>query len=323
MSMEEVNTRFPLTKYKLWTSSREAAGLPAVGGVTAPPSRSTSVREPEETVDGSMPIRTSAEAPPPTTVLSIAQQDHAHALAVEPRASQELTPEASREKVLEKMVVERTDTAESSLTLEPQAKSVAMMDEEDEDDPIRTAAAPEMLSAPGDSCAICLDTLEDEDDVRGLTCGHAFHAACVDPWLTTRRACCPLCKADYYIPKPRTDSDEPVNRIQTPAHPPGTWMSARGRLTFPPHLAFAPPRFLFSDPRGRPNPYAGRLPRQEPRRTEATPLTNSQQPSSRPGWFARVRLPAMPRLGRRRPVPGGNHGSVEEIDPSELEAGTR
>ncbi|TKA82242.1 hypothetical protein B0A55_01684, partial [Friedmanniomyces simplex] len=39
MSMEEVNERFPLTKYKTWCASREAEGLPAAGGVTAPPSR--------------------------------------------------------------------------------------------------------------------------------------------------------------------------------------------------------------------------------------------------------------------------------------------
>ncbi|PVH16258.1 uncharacterized protein CXQ87_004130 [Candidozyma duobushaemuli] len=48
------------------------------------------------------------------------------------------------------------------------------------------------------SCAICLDTYEPDDVVRGLICGHVFHAECVDPWLTRRRACCPICKRDYY-----------------------------------------------------------------------------------------------------------------------------
>lgn len=48
------------------------------------------------------------------------------------------------------------------------------------------------------SCAICLESFEDDDIVRGLVCGHVFHAECVDPWLTRRRACCPICKRDYY-----------------------------------------------------------------------------------------------------------------------------
>lgn len=48
------------------------------------------------------------------------------------------------------------------------------------------------------SCAICLESYEDEEIVRGLVCGHVFHAECVDPWLTRRRACCPICKRDYY-----------------------------------------------------------------------------------------------------------------------------
>ena len=43
--MEEVNERFPLSKYKVWRSSREAEGLPAAGGVTAPPSRAPPFRE--------------------------------------------------------------------------------------------------------------------------------------------------------------------------------------------------------------------------------------------------------------------------------------
>lgn len=47
-------------------------------------------------------------------------------------------------------------------------------------------------------CAICLEPFEDDEIVRGLICGHPFHAECLDPWLTRRRACCPMCKRDYY-----------------------------------------------------------------------------------------------------------------------------
>jgi hypothetical protein len=56
-----------------------------------------------------------------------------------------------------------------------------------------------------DTCAICLEAMEDEEKVRVLTCGHSFHADCLDPWLTTRRAYCPLCKFDFYVPKPEED----------------------------------------------------------------------------------------------------------------------
>lgn len=48
------------------------------------------------------------------------------------------------------------------------------------------------------SCLICLEQYEPDDTVRGLICGHVYHAECVDPWLTRRRACCPICKRDYY-----------------------------------------------------------------------------------------------------------------------------
>lgn len=48
------------------------------------------------------------------------------------------------------------------------------------------------------SCAICLEVIENADTVRGLLCGHVFHADCIDPWLTKRRACCPMCKRNYY-----------------------------------------------------------------------------------------------------------------------------
>lgn len=57
-------------------------------------------------------------------------------------------------------------------------------------------------------CAICLDSLENEDSVRGLICGHVFHQVCLDPWLTTRRACCPICKRDLYIEVQNTSNNQ-------------------------------------------------------------------------------------------------------------------
>lgn len=46
-------------------------------------------------------------------------------------------------------------------------------------------------------CAICMEGFEKGDMIRPLTCGHIFHPFCVDPWLTKRQACCPLCKKTF------------------------------------------------------------------------------------------------------------------------------
>ncbi|KAJ2879979.1 hypothetical protein H4R27_004992 [Coemansia aciculifera] len=65
-------------------------------------------------------------------------------------------------------------------------------------------------SAVPDRCPICLEamTLGFRDDERGassssssaflrvLRCEHRFHAQCVDPWLTTCCALCPMCKSN-------------------------------------------------------------------------------------------------------------------------------
>ncbi|KAI8866280.1 hypothetical protein GQ42DRAFT_114352, partial [Ramicandelaber brevisporus] len=46
-------------------------------------------------------------------------------------------------------------------------------------------------------CSICIEEFAVGDTVRVLpACRHVFHADCVDPWLTTTSALCPLCKTD-------------------------------------------------------------------------------------------------------------------------------
>lgn len=333
MSMEEVNDRFPLTKYKTWRATREAEGLPAAGGVTAPPSRAASVVDEAGTI-GTKDGRASADTARPATNLEVAQQDHAVAVGEERPAAD------GGASSLEKTSLARADDGNTDMTDVQRTDSVGT-DDDEEDDPIRTAAPPEMLAAPGDACAICLDTLEDDDDVRGLTCGHAFHAACVDPWMTSRRACCPLCKADYYVPKPRPEEDPmspTIGRrprgLNLPAPAPAFLGSRGSGSSFRPGFVLAGPRFFLST--GDHGPARG---------NQVTPQTEQQQPH-RPaqqdpnrynGRFARwspLPLPlGIPWFRNRaqqeqqlQPVQEGEHGAVEEVGtatPSELEAGTR
>jgi len=211
MTTEEVNERFPTTKYKAWRAQREVEGLSTAGGIqTQPNSRAASVR--------------SVEITPPSPRDSMGQSstfpDHANDKA----STSDLTtmhPEtdgptatpakdtvadgkmSAKDKRLSDMSeIEKNKTNDTEHDHEHDEH-----DDEDEDDHVQSAVPEELLKSVGDSCAICLDSIEDDDDVRGLTCGHAFHTSCLDPWLTTRRACCPLCKADYYVPKPRPEGE--------------------------------------------------------------------------------------------------------------------
>ncbi|KAL4913238.1 hypothetical protein BDW62DRAFT_168633 [Aspergillus aurantiobrunneus] len=58
----------------------------------------------------------------------------------------------------------------------------------------------DIASSRGDvhmECSICMEAFDDDDSIRVLTCGHIFHATCLDPWFTKRQARCPLCKTCY------------------------------------------------------------------------------------------------------------------------------
>ena len=42
------------------------------------------------------------------------------------------------------------------------------------------------------TCSICLEDVGFGPPNRLLSCGHTFHASCVDPWLTMKSPTCPL-----------------------------------------------------------------------------------------------------------------------------------
>ncbi|VVT58546.1 uncharacterized protein SAPINGB_P006263 [Magnusiomyces paraingens] len=57
---------------------------------------------------------------------------------------------------------------------------------------------PEKCTCPIDhACAICLNVFACGDVVRVLPCHHLLHSECLDPWFTSVRAECPLCKRGY------------------------------------------------------------------------------------------------------------------------------
>ncbi|KAE9975420.1 hypothetical protein BLS_002601 [Venturia inaequalis] len=311
MTMDEVNTRFPLIKYKAWRASREHEGLPAAGGITAPPSRAGSIKG-----DGS-PKRMSADQDRPGSSLSHVNR---------PAAASPAHPTIAEVSTLnEKSMIEKIDDVEHNNRDSIAAAKTRIIETADEDsddeEPISDAAVPEeLLNAPGDTCAICLDTLEDDEEVRGLTCGHAFHAHCLDPWLSTRRACCPLCKADYYIPKPRPEGEANTEstgrrsghplRLNLPQAPQNSWLGGR-------YIPTRSRMIILSSNRGMGDPPAQRTRSQyRSGRSAAAEVTN-EAPGPGAGW--RSRLPtSIPNPFRR-----GANNATQAPTPGQIEAATR
>ncbi|KAG5304920.1 RING-8 finger domain-containing protein [Histoplasma capsulatum G186AR] len=335
MSMDDVNARFPLMKYKTWRANRADEGLPTAGGIQAPTSRPSSLKNEGGSII--LPSAENQESPVSRNPTSSPESSNEPVPQVEPESG--ILPAVHRETMASR--------AESRLSGEHLKEiSGSMEDDDDADEHIRNAIPAELLTNPGDTCAICLDTIEDDDDVRGLSCGHAFHASCLDPWLTSRRACCPLCKADYYVPKPRPEGAEGsennssgrgrrnTSRNNDPAQPERTYVPGRGnpfvsRLVLPGRfITIVPPDERYP---GFPRPvYESPNSSRRGRRGQSNPSGDVTNPNGSTSWrsrlpsihlptatFSRLRLPDR----RNRNATGQASTTANEPSPRQLESG--
>ena len=72
----------------------------------------------------------------------------------------------------------------------------------------------------GDSssmCAICLDQYCSGDKLRELPCSHRFHRNCIDEWLLSQTALCPLCKSSAHTGEAETTMAHAIRQRITAA----------------------------------------------------------------------------------------------------------
>lgn len=352
MTMEEVNERFPLTKYKAWMATRAEEGLPTAGGVAAPHTPTASLRNVEGATSSELDRRTSHDKGPSPSAPQDKEKTEKEAVDTSKSSTEQpagqnavnLSKDHQHSQQFENALSQPPQTTEigpqpppaaptTNPTAAPTRQEIHDDNDMDDDDQIQIAVPTEMLNNPGDSCAICIDTLEDDDDVRGLSCGHAFHASCLDPWLTSRRACCPLCKADFYVPKPRTEGDAATDAERNAGRRPQGMAGARIDGGRPHHYAFMnrrdgrprmllPGRFMaighFDDSQSQRYgfPTAPRQPRSSERNQEQNPDAPEVQPEQPNTWRSRLPTLSVPRPSFPARLRRSNASPAEQAPPA-------
>ncbi len=176
MTLDQVSHKFPAVHYKVWLLKNPRRDSSIASIASAPVSRHDITHDVTRSM--SLPVRLTRSA---------------YDAAAKPNASGELEDNV-HPLDLEKSLPTHQTSAQNSVS--QQSGDVAVARAFDDSGIHDSAALPVSSSDDVDTCAICLAPFNDEDEIRGLTCGHAFHVVCIDNWLSTRRACCPVCIAD-------------------------------------------------------------------------------------------------------------------------------
>jgi hypothetical protein len=174
MTIEQVNEKFPIMTFKQAKCERPNS---MVGSIDEFDEKEQGSEEQAETSNGSLVIEEASSSKVNDTPI-LSEQATSKSFEMGPALEAQPEPEISEGPIEE-------------------------YGEDDEDEELEVHQVDS-----DDTCAICIETMDDQDDVRLLKCGHIFHSECIDPWLTVRRACCPLCKADYYIPRPVEETED-------------------------------------------------------------------------------------------------------------------
>ncbi|EXB44969.1 E3 ubiquitin-protein ligase RHA2A [Morus notabilis] len=57
-------------------------------------------------------------------------------------------------------------------------------------------------------CAVCLDQVEEGEEIGELRCFHVFHKLCLERWVRLKHMTCPLCRGSLAPPMRNTTEEE-------------------------------------------------------------------------------------------------------------------
>ena len=83
------------------------------------------------------------------------------------------------------------------------------------------------------NCSVCSELFQTNSLYRVLPCNHAFHAPCIDTWLQSSNATCPVCRHDIrdpHINNANTDANIDINQPIDDNFPHVTPVNAPGHV---------------------------------------------------------------------------------------------
>lgn len=289
ITLQQLDEQAPIQKYKEWCAHREQNGLPAEGGISSATAQAMSNGETAKIGD--------QEPNSPTTEFreTIASDSKSTGTVIMTEVEDSTLKSLSKSESESDPVARHEHGNEYEHEHEPNPEREREHQNEYEQEAIEPKPAEPANFDSGDLCAICIDNLELNDNIRALPCHHVFHSDCVTPWLTSRRAICPLCKADFYV-SPTEGASESAPEVRTPPLAVAAHGSDHPQLVYPWELFVRPPRSFRGAENRQPHPHLlwpfSRTETQTSQGLSEATSNNTTQPAQRSRvYFWRSRRP--------------------------------